>query len=302
MSAKEQRGSRIRGFDIRENDCIWTKADIVTFKRCENVYDCNSCQFDKAMQAATQSRKKGSDLKPTFRERSKAQSCLERRCRHMLTGRVAVKRCPNDFRCDLCEFDQFLEDTDALRPGGAVNLSVVENFLYAENYYYHPGHTWARVEYGGRVRIGVDHFAMKWLGTPTGWNLPAPGRKISVGEPALSLVRGVDAAGAPAPVEGTVIAVNLDVLEDPSLAQAAPFQEGWLLLLEPDKLKRDLENLHFGEEGHEWLCNECAAFRRFLEEVSQGAPAEDISARGDWATLISRVEWKKLVKAILKTD
>jgi hypothetical protein len=50
----KDKGSVVVGFNILEEECIWAKAGIISFKRCNNAFDCNSCQFDKAMFAATQ--------------------------------------------------------------------------------------------------------------------------------------------------------------------------------------------------------------------------------------------------------
>jgi glycine cleavage system H lipoate-binding protein len=37
---------------------------------------------------------------------------------------------------------------------------------------FHEGHTWARIESGGFICIGMDDFAMKLLGEADGFDLP----------------------------------------------------------------------------------------------------------------------------------
>ncbi len=302
MSEKHLKEKKVSGFNILENECIWMKSGLVSFKRCENAYDCNSCQFDKAMTAAIQAKKNVEETRQSFREAAKANSFMERQCRHMLSGRVAVKRCANDFRCDVCEFDQFLEDEDARHALGKVPIVQVDGFLYSDSYYYHQGHTWARVEYGGRVRVGVDDFAMKLLGRPNGWNLPHLGNRVSPEVPGFSLKRDANDARVFAPLEGIVVAVNREVLEKPALPHHDPYQSGWLFLLEPLKLKKGLEGLAFGEQGHAWLHHEFETLQQLIMPghgamAATGAPLVD-----DIFAAAPEVGWKKLVKTFLHTD
>ena len=58
MSSKEQeknvkaktQNNIINGFQVIENECIWSKTGMFQTRLCDNVYDCRTCPFDKAMQ------------------------------------------------------------------------------------------------------------------------------------------------------------------------------------------------------------------------------------------------------------
>lgn len=302
MERKSEKIKKVQGFNIVQDECIWMRSGIVAFKRCENAYDCNNCNFDKAMTAAIRSGKKAADgeLRP-FREQAKEHSYMERICRHMLTGRVAVRKCGNDFRCDVCEFDQMMEDVDAIYPVGAVPVAEVAGYRYADSYYYHEGHAWARVEYGGRIRVGLDDFAMKLLGRPSGLELPGLGSALRQSEPGLCLKRDRNEAEVLSPVEGTVIAVNVDALKQPERVHADPYSQGWLFLVEPERLKKNLESLYFGEIGKDWLTHEAERlqqliFSEFPAMAATGAPPVD-----DVYGAVPEVGWDTLVHAFLKT-
>jgi glycine cleavage system H lipoate-binding protein len=298
----ERRGNRVTGFNILQDECIWMKSGVVSFRRCENAFDCNNCQFDKAMMAAVQSRKENKEPLQSFREKAKEHDYMERQCRHMLSGRVPVRKCGNDFRCDVCEFDQLMEDNYSIQPMGSVPLIEVNGYRYSDSYYYHFGHAWARVEYGGRVRVGLDDFALKLLGRPDTLELPKLGGRISQSEPAFALRREENRADVLSPIEGTVLAVNHQALDHPSLAHSDPYQQGWLFLVEPSKLKKSLEPLFFGETGKEWLHQECEHLHQMVLGGYGSMAATGAQPIDDLFGNVQGVSWKSLVKTFLRTE
>lgn len=62
-------------------------------------------------------------------------------------------------------------------------------FRHGPSYYYHRGHTWARVEYGGQVRVGLDDFAARLFGPADSWRLPESGMGVDSGEPGAAMGR-----------------------------------------------------------------------------------------------------------------
>ena len=136
----------VRVFSMTENQCVWMKAGVVNFKVCENAFDCTSCAFDKAIgRKAVQ--------KPTallsWREVKRSKPFSQRECRHMLTGRVQFKFCAHNYECKSCDYDQLLDDEDLSAQPAAIYMNKVSGFAVADGYYYHKGHTWARIEHGG---------------------------------------------------------------------------------------------------------------------------------------------------------
>ena len=301
MKKDRDQERKVVGFNILEQECIWMKSGLVPFKRCENAYDCNNCQYDKAMTAAVKATKSGAPPKPAFREKAKEQSYMERQCRHMMSGRVAVRKCGNDYRCDVCEFDQHMDDVDSMYPIGMVPIVEVNGYRYSDSYYYHRGHAWARVEYGGRIRIGLDDFALKLLGRPDKLDLPGLGSRVSQDEPSFALMRDDHGAQVLTPADGTVLAVNHEAVERPATIHDDPYGKGWLLLMEPAKLKKSLESLYFGETGKKWLNSECESLHDLMTAQYGPVAATGAQPVDDLFGLHPEVGWKTLVKRFLKT-
>jgi len=107
-----------------------------------------------------------------------------------------------------------------------------------------PGHSWARVEVDGTVRVGVHETFLISLRTVVSVEFPYEGERISQGEACLWLTdQQKNLHRVWAPVSGKVAAVHAELKADPSQVLKDPYGSGWLLLLEPERLEEDLKNL-----------------------------------------------------------
>ena len=96
---------------------------------------------------------------------------------------------------------------------------------------YTKSHEWLTVE-GKSVTVGITDFAQAQLGDVVFLELPAPGRKLDVGE-SFGVVESVKAASdLYAPVAGRVSAVNDKLTAHPELVNTDPYGEGWIVKLE----------------------------------------------------------------------
>ncbi len=192
-------------FSTTETQCVWMKTGIVNFKICDNAFDCTTCAFDKAM-----SRKV--EQKPTvlvsWREVQRSKPYSQRECRHMLAGRVRFYLCNHNYECQDCQYDQILYEEDLSAASASAPLRKVSGFEVADGYYYHRGHSWARIENGGFVRLGIDDFALRLLGCPTGITLPKIGTRIKQSKTGWSIRRGTNEAALLSPMSGVVVATN----------------------------------------------------------------------------------------------
>ena len=291
--------------------CIWMEAGVVSYKLCDNNFDCQTCTYDQGMQLKVARERADlftpapvaeplpQEFTPTWVEQMMRLPAHRRKCRYMLTGEVGRKICANAYECGNCAFDQTMQER--LQPAElpAQARKVVGGFELPEGLYYHEGHTWARPEYGGRVRIGVDDLARKLLGRLSGVTVPGVGHAVKQGEIACELRRNGWRAGALSPVDGIVTHVNYDLLEDPSLLQESPYEKGWLMIVEPTSLRKNLKNLHFGKEAENYMEEERERlFARIHEETrlaaDGGVSVDDLT--GD----LKEEEWSKLVKEFLR--
>ncbi|MBU2549765.1 MAG: glycine cleavage system protein H [Proteobacteria bacterium] len=308
MAGKTKKTRRPGGpmvFDMTSNQCVWARAGVVQPMPCMNAFNCLDCPFDQKMKGQVASGRAHGGPAPIspLPTRGEDFRTYERvKCRHMLSGRVVSKYCVFDYQCSACEFNQQIdEETLALGPG-RVEAYYAGGFALARHYYYHRGHTWARVEYGGRVRVGLDDFAVRLVGPLDRIEMPGLGREVVQGSPGIVLTREGRTAALSCPMEGLVVALNARVLDRPALAHEDPYGEGWLMLVEPRKLKTCLRNLLFGEEGAAWIEDESRRLAAILTEETEyplaatgGRAMEDIygQARG--------IGWDRLVGSFLTT-
>jgi hypothetical protein len=164
----------------------------------------------------------------------------DRRCRHELAGRVLSRTCDKAFDCRHCEkYSQF-----AVLPATGNVGSLGLNF--AEDRYYHRGHTWVKPEEDGTVSVGLDELAAHLLGTPDSVRLPGAGQKLEVNQTAWRMKKNGREIEVRAPIEGTVIGIG------------GP-KEGWYLKVRPRLDVREpvtLRHLLRGPEVHAWLSRE----------------------------------------------
>jgi glycine cleavage system H protein len=98
---------------------------------------------------------------------------------------------------------------------------------------YAPTHEWAKLEADHLVRVGITDFAQSELGDIMFIELPAIGRKVSRNE-AIAVVESVKTASdLSSPVNGTVVAVNEAVVDEPELVNEDAFQ-AWLFCIKAD--------------------------------------------------------------------
>ncbi len=107
----------------------------------------------------------------------------------------------------------------------------VEGFLVPEGIRYHPGHMWLKREWRSTARVGADEFAAKLAGNIERIDLPKPGQWFRQGQALLKLHRNGETATMVSPIEGEVVEVNGEVLNNPSLLRHDPYGKGWLVSL-----------------------------------------------------------------------
>src|SRR3989304_6032465 len=129
---------------------------------------------------------------------------------------------------------------------------VKEFFLPDELYYDRKEHIWARLEDGG-VRVGLDSFGAWAAGTVAYIKLLPPGRQGPKGGPFGPMEAGKYAGPLKAPVSGTIVEVNQEVLDNPRLVNVDHYDRGWLVVMAPANLAEDLADLAHGEAVQPWL-------------------------------------------------
>ena len=128
----------------------------------------------------------------------------------------------------------------------------------------HKGHTWAKLDPSGAVRVGLDAFARGILGKVDRFELPAEGTTLRQGEPAFAAIQAGKKIEFVSPVDGVVCAVNLPINDDLQAAKKEPYGKGWTFAVRPSDFTRNLKKLRLGAEASEWLAREASSFSEFL--------------------------------------
>lgn len=290
--------------------CIWMEAGVIDYKLCNEYYNCHTCSFDKAMRATADknilARLQGLELKSKkaqiipWQEKMQKRSYMQRKCRHTLTGRAPFRLCPYDFECHRCQFDQMLEDGWEVQiPYRLTDIPLVDGYGLPEGHFFHLGHAWARVEHGGRIRVGLDDFSMKLFGPADKFDLPLGGEEVKFSEVGLAFKRNGKEASVLAPISGVVEAVNYHAVKEPTLIKEEPYNDGWLMVLDAAEMKKNLKDLLYGEDTTEWIR---AEHQKLAEMVSKvGVTYADGGSVEDVVGSVPDLVWEDLTQEFLRT-
>jgi glycine cleavage system H lipoate-binding protein len=127
-------------------------------------------------------------------------------------------------------------------------------------------HTWLNLFPSGRAWLGVDDFVAGLLERPRIEPLAKAGSRVERGEPLFALTDGEHRLTVRSPLSARVIAANPDLLPHAARSLrpgAAPFFEGWVLEIEPERAA-DLKSFLIGEETAAWIRGEFARLRDVL--------------------------------------
>ena len=165
------------------------------------------------------------------------------------------------------------------------------------------GHTWARLEPSGELRVGADRLPATLLGGVERVEALPAGSEVGRGDPVAVLHHGGRSLPVRSPVDGRVAAVNAPLEAEPGRLAADPYGQGWLCTIAPRGLGGALRRLLVAEEAQAWMRRELASLRDFLVGMGErgalatatlpdgGLPVEGLAGRlaeGDWNELAER--------------
>ena len=111
-----------------------------------------------------------------------------------------------------------------------------------EDIYYTKEHEWVRLE-GDKCRVGVTDYAQNSLHEVVYVDLPKVGLKVAQMQ-SLGTVESVKAvADVYSPISGMVLEVNNTLSDAPELINKSPYGEGWITMIRPEDLKKELPGL-----------------------------------------------------------
>ena len=179
-----------------------------------------------------------------------------------------------------------------------LGLVDVNGLELADARYYAPGHAWLSRRRGGRLRVGLDDLAQHLLPHATGVQLPRPGSPLAEGLPAVTITCGLRTATIPAPITGTVTAVNEALSENPDLLHTSPYSRGWLFTMKP--ATASYLGLPTRGSARTWFQKEEGRLSSFLEGELGLAAADGGELVVPAPALLSEEKWRALVSSFLR--
>ena len=96
-----------------------------------------------------------------------------------------------------------------------------------EELHYTPEHEWVAIS-GSIASVGITDHAQRALGDVVFVSAPAPGTKVTAGEPCGEVESTKSVSDLYSPVDGEVTEVNPEIDDDPGLVNSDPYGAGWL--------------------------------------------------------------------------
>jgi len=258
----------------------------------------------------------------------------ELKCVWMTAGLLSYKLCKYDLQCEKCPLDWELRNLSATpsfdlaasqewkninseearptppwkkeRSGGDLLTEDLSRLNINGSLFYHPGHTWIKVEKADEVRIGLDYFLGKMIGKVKVIVLPLSGRRCLQGENLCSIIQEEGILHIVFPVSGLILSFNQKLKDQPELITKDPLGEGFLLTLKPKNLQRDQKHLFFGETALSWYQKELERFKTVVvselygqERVGMTMQDGETNLR-DMKNLIAPERYIQLVSTFLR--
>ena len=136
----------------------------------------------------------------------------------------------------------------------------LEGFDFPDDMYFHKDHMWVRVE-GDKVRTGYNAWAADAAGKLVSIKTRPAGKKVKAGKTLGSVESGKWVGSLKVPISGTIAEINPALKGSPNIINDAPYDDGWVALIEPSDLDGDLAQLMKGDDSaalESWLAEEKA--------------------------------------------
>lgn len=125
---------------------------------------------------------------------------------------------------------------------------TVQGFLLRlDRAYEFEKHMWVDVRSPESVAVGMDSLGIETSGTLAQLQFVEVGTVLGRLDPMGSLEAEKFVGPIIAPLSGTVTAVNVDAMADPSIVERNPYSGGWMVELTPSALEAELSLLTTGD-------------------------------------------------------
>jgi glycine cleavage system H protein len=196
----------------------------------------------------------------------------EMKCVWMELGQVSYKICDRSFECESCPLDQGLRgkpdhtkdfavnhqssDAEATSKHRDSSLSRMMKLKLDESCYVHPGHTWIKVLESDKVMIGIDDIVAITLGSIDEVILSMPQENIKQGMSCGQVIQFDQIFSIVSPLSGQIVEVNKDLASFPNELVIDPLNNGWMFIVKPENLDKDLKFCRSQDALFAWYLKE----------------------------------------------
>lgn len=122
-----------------------------------------------------------------------------------------------------------------------------------ENFKFHKEHTWVKVSgKSKKVKVGITDYAQESLGDIIYIELPEVETHVDADTEMAEIESTKASSPVIAPVSGTIVEVNEELVDHPELINEDPYGKGWIAVIEMDD-PTELEDLMDYEEYESYL-------------------------------------------------
>ncbi len=119
----------------------------------------------------------------------------------------------------------------------------VDSYDIPENCYYIKEHEWILIEDTDTARIGITDYAQKALREITYFYAGKRGAEIKRMETMCKIESVKSVAEILSPLTGVVLRFNNGLFDQPSIINNDPYGKGWITIIRPTNLDKELEKL-----------------------------------------------------------
>jgi len=159
-------------------------------------------------------------------------------------------------------------------PAAAPTMTREQGFEVPKGYCFHPGHTWVLDEGRQNARIGLDSFGATLLGRIDRVEVVGLNRWVRQGQKIFTISRDGLAVELLSPIEGVVVSVNQDVVNDPGIVLKDPYKAGWICVVKAPEINLNLNNLLQGSLVGSWMQNSVRRLSTMTSQLGAAAAAD----------------------------
>jgi glycine cleavage system H protein len=123
--------------------------------------------------------------------------------------------------------------------------------VFPEDVLYSSEHIWVRVD-GSMATIGITDYVQERLGDILSVEFLEADTYVERDETFGSIESVKEVVDLIAPVSGTIVVINEDIIDDSDIINRDPYDTGWLIIIEMDNLDQ-IDDLMVASSYHDFI-------------------------------------------------